>query len=119
MKNILIIEDNVDSAEMLSMLLQFQGHDVKCGYSGYAGLSLAGQLQPDVIITDLGLPDLDGLEVVRKLTSEVWASHCTFVTLTGEDGVEVRRQAQEAGVDHFFVKGNEISDLLQLLLVKI
>jgi DNA-binding response OmpR family regulator len=114
-KNILIIEDNVDSAEMLSMVLQFQGHDVRCAHSGKAGLLLANELCPDVIVTDLGLPDIDGLAVVQKLSREVWATRCSFVTLTGQDGVEVRRQAEKAGVDHFFVKGCEINDLLSVI----
>jgi DNA-binding response OmpR family regulator len=112
MKKILIIEDNVDSAEMLSMLLEFQGHFVKCANTGRAGLQVANTLNPDAIIIDLGLPDMNGLEVLRELTSVVQATRCTVVTLTGQDGVEIRRQAQEAGADHFFVKGDDIGHLL-------
>jgi DNA-binding response OmpR family regulator len=115
MKNILIIEDSIDSTEMLSMLLEFQGHYVKCAHSGHAGLLLASQFHPDVIITDLGLPDMDGIDVVRKLTKEVWATHCVFITLTGQDSMENRRQAEDAGVDHFFVKGDEISHLISII----
>jgi DNA-binding response OmpR family regulator len=114
-KNILIIEDSVDSAEMLSMLLQFEGHSVICAHSGRAGLLLASQSNPDVIIIDLGLPDMDGLKVVRELSSVVQTTNCTFVTFTGQDGVEIRRQAHEAGAHHFFVKGGEISDLLSII----
>jgi DNA-binding response OmpR family regulator len=115
MKNILIIEDSIDSAEMLSMLLEFRGHYVKCAYSGHEGILVASQFNPDVIMIDLGLPDMDGLDVVRQLAPEVWATHCVFVTVTGQDSPEIRRQAAEVGVDHFFVKGDEMSDLLSVV----
>jgi DNA-binding response OmpR family regulator len=115
MKNILIIEDSVDSAEMLAMLLQFEGHAVRCAYSGHEGLLLARQFKPDVVLTDLGLPDMGGLEIVRELTKEIGSTRCAFVTLTGQDGIEIRREAQEAGVDYFFVKGGEIGDLLSII----
>jgi DNA-binding response OmpR family regulator len=118
MKNVLIIEDSIDSAEMLSMLLEFQGHRVKSAHSGQAGLLLANHFHPDVIITDLGLPDMDGFDVVRKLAREVWATQCVFVTLTGKDTVEIRREAEDVGVDHFFVKSDEISELLSVFLTK-
>lgn len=116
MKNILIIQVNVDSAEMLSMLLQLQGHLVKCAYSGHEALLLARQLIPDVVIIDLGLPDMDGFEIVRKLASDAWAARCVFVALTGRDTVEIRRRAQEAGINHFFVKGDEIPNLLSIVI---
>jgi DNA-binding NarL/FixJ family response regulator len=58
---------------------------------------------------------MDGLKVVRELASVVYTTHCTLVTLTGQDGVEIRRQAHEAGAHHFYVKGGEISDLLSII----
>lgn len=115
MKNILIIEDNADSADMLSMLLEFQGHTVNCASSGRAGIALAEKLDPDIIITDLGLPDMDGLDLLRKVSSVVTPSRCTVVALTGQDGTDIRHEAEKAGANHFFVKGNEINNLLSFI----
>jgi DNA-binding response OmpR family regulator len=111
MKKILIVEDNEDSAEMLSMLLKFQGHLVQCVNSGHTGISLASTWNPDVIIVDLGLPDINGLEVIRELSTV----SRTVIALTGQNDTGIRHDADKAGADHFFVKGDEISNLLSLL----
>ncbi|MBB6132663.1 DNA-binding response OmpR family regulator [Massilia aurea] len=63
----MIIEDNQDSAEMLGMLLEFNGHVVYGANSGSAGLSLASKLDVDFVLTDLGLPDMNEIDVIRAL----------------------------------------------------
>lgn len=115
MKNILIIEDSADSAEMLSMLLEFQGHAVTCAASGGAGIALATSSMYDVIITDLGLPDMCGMDLIRNLFRIVGGKGGIIVALTGSNDSDVRREAQEAGVTYFFAKGEEISELLALI----
>lgn len=112
MKNILIVEDDVDCAEMLKMLLEYQGHSVKCSRYGRDGIQLASSWKPDLVIIDLGLPDMCGLEFVRSLSRLESMRGCTMVVLTGRNGAGIRREAQEAGIHHFFVKGDEISNLL-------
>jgi DNA-binding response OmpR family regulator len=114
MKKILIIEDNVDSAEMLSMLLELHGHVVKSATSGRQGIDIATSFLPDMIVTDLGLPDIDGLFVIRSLRNAIGSKHCRIVALTGRDDLHTQRMADEAGVDHFFTKGVDIDVLILL-----
>lgn len=114
MKKILIIEDDPDSANMLGMLLQFQGHAVTAVATGQAGLAAASASRPDVVIVDLVLPDMDGLDVIRALAAaEVDVR--PIVALTGQVDPQLRRQADEAGADYFFTKSEEISTLLALI----
>lgn len=115
MKKILIIEDNVDTAELLAMLLESYGHTVQCAASGGAGLSLASIFTPDMVITDLGFPDMCGLDVIRSLAGRASSGDCTIVALTGRSDMESRRQVEQAGVRHFFVKGDELCHLLALV----
>lgn len=115
MKKILIIEDDSDSSEMLSMLLEFQGHSVTCAALGRTGITAAKSAAPDVIITDLGLPDMDGLEVIRELMNSIGMLNCSIIALTGRNDPDTRRLAEEAGVNHFFAKGDDVSSLLALI----
>lgn len=115
MKNILLIEDDRDSAELLCMLLEFHGHVVHCAASGREGIDCARAADVDVIVTDLGLPDMHGLELVGQLAQIVDPAHCMIVALTGRSGIEVRDAARQAGVDHFFVKGDDIGPLIALI----
>lgn len=113
MKKILVIEDDVDSANMLSMLLRFQGHAVCAVGSGQAGLEHASTSPPDVVIVDLFLPDIHGLDVIRRLTA-LETKNAAIVALTGQLDSQLRRQARDAGADYFFTKSEEVSKLLSL-----
>lgn len=114
MKKILVIEDDTDSANMLTMLLKFQGHTVSSAGSGQAGLALARTSTPDVVIVDLLLPDIHGLDVIRRLTAAN-TKNAAIVALTGQVDSQLRRQAKEAGADYFFTKSEEVSKLLSLM----
>lgn len=115
MKKILIIEDNADSAEILKMLLEFHGHTVMCAGSGRAGLALAKTFSPCVFIVDLGLPDMNGLDIIRTLAAGNGGRTCVIIVLTGWNDARTRTQAELKGVDHFFSKGDPLDDLLNLV----
>src|SRR4029079_19030929 len=66
-RRVMVVDDNADAADSLAMLLRAMGHTVYTGYSGTAALELAGREQPDAVVLDIGLPDLDGYEVARRL----------------------------------------------------
>jgi CheY-like chemotaxis protein len=115
---ILIIEDNLDAAETLRDLLALFGHDAEIAHSGRAGVDLARRRPPDVVLCDIGLPEMDGYAVARELRADPSTAPIHLVALTGYGRDTDRDRAAEAGFDLHLVKpvGPE---LLQSLLAGI
>jgi DNA-binding response OmpR family regulator len=113
--NIVVVDNNPDIAEMLRMLLEIQGHSVLLAFSGKSGMELACVAEPDLLIVDVGLPDMDGVEVIRSLQSVCEPGSCCFVVYTGQNDIDTSHRAKQAGVDHIFVKSHDISGLLALI----
>lgn len=113
--NIVVIDDSPDTAEMLRMLFEIQGHSVLVAFSGKSGMELACVAEPDLLIVDVGLPDMDGVDVISSLNSVCELGACCFVVYTGRNDTETRHRAEQAGVDHFFVKSHDISGLLEVI----
>jgi CheY-like chemotaxis protein len=101
---ILVVDDNVDSAEAISKLLQSKGHEVRCTFDGASAITVTEQFGPQLILLDISLPDIDGYEVLRRLREQRSASNPVVVAVTGFGQPEDRRRAQEAGFDHHLVK---------------
>jgi CheY-like chemotaxis protein len=101
---VLVVDDNVDSAEAIGKLLQLKGHDVRCAFDGASAVSIAPQFGPHLILLDISLPDMDGYEVLRRLRKESRASQPLVAAVTGFGQPEDRRRTQEAGFDHHLVK---------------
>lgn len=114
-RKVLIVDDNVDAAESLSMLLELAGHDVRVAHLGRAALSQAQLFCPDVVLLDIGLPDLSGYEVARQLRQETWARNAKLIAITGWGQDEDRRQAFEAGFDHHLCKPVDAEALTALI----
>lgn len=112
---IVIVDDNADSAVMLGMLLELEGHSVLLAFSGRAGIDLICAAQPDLAIVDLGMPDVHGLEVVRTAKRAPEMSRCVFVVLTGRVDLDARQIAAEIGVEHFFTKAADVCQLLSFV----
>ena len=112
---VLVVEDNHDAAESLTTLLQLWGHDVRVAYDGPAALRLAEAETPDVILSDIGLPGMDGYELARQLRARPAFGRVVLVALSGYGRDEDRRMAAEAGFDHHLVKPPELDTLLQLI----
>jgi PAS domain S-box-containing protein len=113
---ILIIEDNVDAAEMLETLLSILGHQIHVAGSGAEGVRKAGELRPDVIICDIGLPGgMDGYAVARKLRRDARLSSTYLIAMTGYGQEEDRQRAKEAGFDHHITKPADPEALERLL----
>jgi CheY-like chemotaxis protein len=112
---ILVVEDNQDAAESLAMMLELWGHEVRVAYDGAAALRQAEAATPDVIISDLGLPGMDGYELARQLRARPGSGRVVLIALSGYGRDEDRRQAAEAGFDHHLVKPPEMDMLLQLI----
>jgi len=115
---VLIVDDNADAAESLAALLQLLGHETSVATSGPAGLELASRATPDVVFLDLGMPDMSGYEVARRLRPMPGLEATTLVALSGWGSDEDRRKSKEAGFDRHLVKptdGEEIEALLDQL----
>ncbi|MVM35624.1 PAS domain S-box protein [Spirosoma sp. HMF4905] len=114
-KPLLVIDDNADAALTLAMLLKLKGYPVHTRNSGRAGLEAAQQLQPAVILLDLGMPDLDGYETCRLLRQQPWGKAMPVIALTGYGQVEDVQRTTEAGFTAHLVKPVDLAALTQLL----
>jgi len=114
-ERILVVDDNVDAAESLSRLLRLQAHEVRVAYDGLAALAAARDMNPDVVLLDIGLPELDGLEVARSLRARDDGPRPLLVAMTGFGQAEDRARTAAAGFDHHLTKPVD-PKLLQTLL---
>ena len=103
-RRVLLVDDNRDSSEPLSLLLQTRGHETRVAVAGEEAITIADTFQPTCVVLDLGLPGIDGFEVARRLRERPYGGSLTLVALTGWAGQEVRTKAAEAGFDFHLVK---------------
>jgi CheY-like chemotaxis protein len=101
---VVLVEDNLDAAESLGMLLELLGHDVRVVHDGHTALAVVSASVPDVMIVDIGLPGMDGYEVARTIRLRPELQDVELVALTGYGRESDRRLALGAGFDHHFVK---------------
>jgi PAS domain S-box-containing protein len=113
---ILIVEDNVDSGDTLTMLLQLYGHDVQLARTGPKALEMVAATTPDLVLLDIGLPGLDGYDVAKRLRERPDFAGVTICALTGYTPSEAdRRRQQETGFDHYYVKPIDLTKLVEML----
>jgi len=112
-RRIVVIEDNADGREALVMALRLLGCDVRAGATGREGMALALSDQPDLVLIDIGLPDVDGYEVARRLRTRL-GHDVQLVALTGYGQAADRRRSAEAGFDAHLVKPIVGEDVLRL-----
>jgi PAS domain S-box-containing protein len=112
---ILVVEDNTDAAEGLAVVLQIWGHDPQLAYDGVTALELAERTRPDVVLSDLGLPGMDGYELARRLRARPAFGRAVLIALSGYGRAEDKRRALEAGFDHHLVKPPDLDALEELL----
>jgi len=112
---ILVVDDNVDSAEVLGALLEHMGHEVFVAYTGARALEVAHERRPDVVLLDLALPDVSGFDVARSMRKDPGLAAARIVGLTGFGSDEHRKRAKEAGLDDYLVKPVDADRLGKLL----
>ena len=112
---VLIVDDYRALADTTAMLAQSWGHDVRRAYDGQAGLALAAAYQPDVLLLDIMMPNMSGLEVARQMRQQARLNDCFIIAVTGRTDAGHRRQCDEAGIDLFLIKPVTPS-ILQALL---
>jgi CheY-like chemotaxis protein len=111
---VLVVEDNADSAEALVLLLRMLGNEVEVALDGASGLQAAEAHRPEVVLLDIGLPEMNGYDVARKIREQPWGGQMALVALTGWGQDEDRRLAKEAGFDHHLVKPVDPQKLMPL-----
>jgi CheY-like chemotaxis protein len=114
-RRVLVADDNLDALNSLAMLIELAGHEVRKAADGREALALAEQWQPDLALLDIGMPMLDGYEVVRRIRAESWGARMQLVAVSGWGQAEDRRRAMEAGFDMHFVKPIGFDTLTDLL----
>ena len=116
-RRILVVDDNRDSTESLTMLLQLTGHQTHAAYDGLEAVAAAATFRPDVILLDIGLPKLNGYEACRRIRGLPWSKGMMLVALTGWGGDEDREKSRDAGFDTHMVKPVDFVALTKLLAV--
>jgi PAS domain S-box-containing protein len=115
-RRILIIEDNQDAAFSLGVLLELLGHEVRMVHSGPEGVEAAREWRPDIVLSDIGLPGLDGFGVAQELRRDPNTAGVRLIAITGYGSDDDRRRAREAGFDHLLTKPADPEVLRQLLV---
>jgi len=114
-RRVLVVDDNADAADTTSTLLQAWGCDVRAAYSGEQALREVGGFRPDIVLLDIGMPGLSGIETCRRLRSLPHGGSLFIVAVTGWGQEENRRQTKEAGFDGHLVKPVAPAALLHLI----
>jgi len=112
---VLVVDDNLDAANALKMLVEEAGHLVRMAYTGPTALAAALDYRPDVMLLDIGLPELDGLEVAKRIRQEPLLRDIVLVAVTGYRQAADRQRMLEAGFDHYLVKPADFEKVRQIL----
>ena len=118
LRRVLVVDDNEDAADSLGMLLQFLGAEVMVVHDGKSALAALKSFRPAVVLLDLGMPEMNGLEVARRVREDPEHKHTTLVALTGWGQREDRRRTHDAGFDYHLVKPADVSTLQSILSLK-
>jgi CheY-like chemotaxis protein len=103
-RRVLVVDDNVDGAQALAMLLRMEGNEVRTAYDGLAAVDAAREFRPDLILMDVAMPRLNGLDATRRIREQPWGRSMHIVALTGWGQETDRTQSAEAGCDDHLVK---------------
>jgi CheY-like chemotaxis protein len=116
--SVLVVDDNVDAGHMLGLLLEAVGYQVTVVHDANAALQVAGSGAPDVCLLDIGLPDMDGNALARRLRQLPQTAKAKLVAITGYGQEADRQLSSEAGFDYHLVKPVDIEDLLGVLALQ-
>jgi signal transduction histidine kinase len=112
---IAVIDDNVDANDSLADVLRMMGHEVSTAFDGKAGFELVRDTRPQLVVCDIGLPFMDGYQVITRLRESMQGSMPVMIALTGYGQPEDRARTMEAGFDYHLTKPVDVESLLQLI----
>jgi hypothetical protein len=114
-RRILVVDDNVDAAQCLGLMLSQLGHDVRILHDGLEAVEAGRNVSPDLVFLDIAMPGVDGFEVVRRLRKMPELTKTRFVALSGHSQQTFRERARDAGFDEYCVKPIAPESLSELL----
>ena len=114
-RRVLVVDDNVDAAISLAMMLKLMGNETKTAHDGLEALDVAAAYRPDLILLDIGMPKLNGYDTARHIRQQPWGKSVVLVALTGWGQEEDRRKSEDAGFDPHMTKPIEPAALEKLL----
>jgi PAS domain S-box-containing protein len=114
-RRVLVVDDNVDAAESLAILLRMKGHEVHCAHDGPSALEAAAAVHPELILLDIGMPGMDGYEVAQRLRAGGGLGGALLVAVTGYGQEDDRARSHAAGFDEHFVKPLTSQTLREIL----
>jgi len=103
-RRLLVVDDNKDAAESMSMLLEMWGHEVAFAYDGPSALETAQEWRPEAVFLDIGLPGMDGYEVAERLRELPQAKDAILIAITGYGREDDLARSKRAGINHHLVK---------------
>ncbi|HJT31452.1 MAG TPA: PAS domain-containing protein [Pirellulales bacterium] len=112
---VLVVDDLPDAADCLAKLLRAMGHETFTAYDGLEAVEVGAAFKPDLILMDLGMPNLNGFDACRRIREQPWGKEIVIAAVTGWGQEEDRRRTFEAGFDHHFTKPLAVADLESLL----
>ena len=113
---VLVVDDNTQSAEFLSVILNLWGHETRLAYNGTEALDSSKEFRPDAVLLDIGLLGMDGYTVARSLRDDPGLRNTTLLAVTGYGRDEDIQRATEAGFDRHLLKPIELDTLERLLM---
>ena len=114
-RRVLVVDDNLDAAGSLAILLELLGNDVQTVHDGVEGVAAAERFRPDLILMDVGMPNLNGYEATRRIREQPWGQEMVIFALTGWGQESDKDRSREAGCDGHLVKPVSMEDLERLL----
>ncbi len=103
-RRVLVVDDNRDAAESLAVFLQLSGHTVHTAYDGVEAIQAAEKFRPDLVLLDIGMPNLNGYEACRRIRDTAWGKDMTMIAQTGWGQEDDKRRTRDAGFDDHLVK---------------
>ncbi len=114
-RRVLVADDNQDAADSLGLILELAGHQVRVAHGGHSALQIAAEFHPDVVLLDIGMPDLNGYDTARALRAAPGGEDLELIALTGWGHPDDKRRAAEAGFDRHLTKPVDPAALEALL----
>jgi PAS domain S-box-containing protein len=114
-RKILVVDDNRDSATSMAKLLNIMGNETYVAHDGAEALKAAAEFKPQVILLDIGMPNLNGYEAAKRIRREAWGRDVVLMAMTGWGQEDDKRRSKEAGFDHHLVKPVDLQKLEALL----
>jgi CheY-like chemotaxis protein len=112
---VLVVDDNMDAAESLGLLLEDAGHQVRTAYDGPTALEVAAVFRPNIALLDIGLPDIDGYEVAKRIRQHPDLSGVVLIAMTGYGKETDKLRSHDAGFNHHLVKPADFGKVKEIL----